>query len=489
VIDEDDFSEGSEIYLRRSNQKDGAGNRMVANSESNGRFHSDWLSMMYPRLKLARNLLREDGAIFISIDDNEIANLRKICDEIFGEKNFVGQFLWKRRASSAMADKNISADHDYVVCYQKGSLDGFTGIEKNFKKYSNPDNDPRGPWIAGDLTVGMTASMRPNQAYDLTDLKTGNIYQVNPNRVWAYIPTSMAKMIDEGRVIFPKNPSKRPMQKRFQNELKGLHNPFSTLMLEKVGLNTEATHTMQEIMGGNIFDYSKPVSLLKVLIPQICNDSDLIVDFFSGSCVTAHALLSLNAEEGSNRKFLMVQLPEACDIKSEAFKAGYKTIAEIGKERIRRAGKKIKIDNADKEGIDQLDIGFRVLKIDSSNMKDVHYTPNEVKQADLIHQVDNIREDRTEEDLLFQILLDWGVDLSLPIIQETIAGKIVFFVDGTALAACFELGLNEAFVKQLAARHPERVVFRDAGFDSDSMKLNVKQIFKLLSPATEVKVI
>ena len=308
----DRFATSVNNYLLESGQEDEEGNRLVANTESNGRFHSDWLSMMYPRLKLARNLLRDDGVIFISIDDNEVANLRKLCDEVFGEENFVATLIWKRRASSAMANMNVSADHDYVVCYQKGSLEEFVGIEKKFHNYSNPDNDPRGPWVLGDLTVGMTASMRPNQAYDLEDPETGTVYPFNPNRVWAFIPETMNKMIAEGRIVFPKDPSKRPMQKRFKNELKKTHNPFSTLMVDKVGLNTEATRNIQEIMGGNIFEYSKPLSLIETLIPQICTQG-IVLDFFAGSSATAHAIMKLNAEDGGNRKYIMVQLPEPCD--------------------------------------------------------------------------------------------------------------------------------------------------------------------------------
>jgi adenine-specific DNA-methyltransferase len=235
------------------------------------------------------------------------------------------------------------------------------------------------------------------------------------------------------------------------------------------------------------FTYPKPMGLIKYLLSMVKGNDFFVMDFFAGSGTTAHAVMKLNAEDGGKRKFIMVQLPEACDEKSEAYKAGYKTIAEIGKERIHRAGKKIKAENADKEGIDQLDIGFRVLKIDSSNMKDVYYTPDTVQQRDLVDQIDNIREDRTAEDLLFQVLLDWGVDLTLPITQETIAGFTVLFVDDNALAACFDAGINEAFVKELAARHPLRVVFRDAGFASDSVKINIEQIFKLLSPHTEIK--
>lgn len=484
-IYDDDFTEDTEAFFVRSNQKDLLGRPLVANTESNGRFHSDWLTMLYPRLMLSNNLLCDGGIIFVSIDDNEIHNLRKICDEVFGKKNFVAQLIWKRRVSSAMADNNVSADHDYVVVYQKGAFQGFVGFEKDFKRYSNPDNDPRGPWILDNLTVGMNASMRPNQAYDLVDPKTGKIYPYNPNRVWAFIPESMNKMIAEGRIVFPDDTSKRPMQKRFQYELKSNFNPFSTLMLDSVGLNTEATRNIQEIFGRNLFDYSKPLSLLTTLIPQVTSGDDIVLDFFSGSAVTAHAVMEQNAQDRNNRKFIMVQLPESCDEKSEAYKAGYKTIVEIGKERIRRVGKNIKEKYGDKAK--NLDIGFRVFKVDTSNMNDVYYTPDQLKQGNLDLFRDHIKADRRPEDLLFQVFIDWGLDLSLPIAKETIDGKTVFIVDTDALVACFDTGITEELVKKLAKHKPLRVVFRDDAFGSDSVKINVEQIFKLLSPGTEVK--
>ncbi|NRB80373.1 MAG: site-specific DNA-methyltransferase [Saccharospirillaceae bacterium] len=489
-IYKDNFAQSTDEYLQDSEQKDEEGNRLVANTDSNGRFHSDWLSMMYSRLKLARNLLTDDGVIFISIDDCEIPNLRKLCDEIFGSDNFITEFIWKRRAPSAMADNNVSADHEYVISYQKGKLDGFFGAEKDFKKYKNPDNDSRGPWVLGDLTVGMTASMRPNQAYNLIDPKTGNSFAFNPNRVWSFIPASMNKMIEEGRVIFPKDPSKRPMQKRFKNELKSTHNPLSSIIIDKVGLNTEGTRQIQQLMGGNIFDYSKPLSLLTTLIPQICNSKDIVLDFFAGSGVTAHAVLSLNAKDKCKRKFIMVQLPEVCNEKTEAFNAGYKTIAEISKERIRRAGKKILEGECHKDW--NKDVGFRVLKVDSSNMADTYYTPDETAQGDLLSQIDNIKPGRDNPlDLLFQVLLDLGVDLTLPISEKKIEGYKVLIVNHEPydLIACFDRDINESLVTQLAKLKPMRLVFRDNGFVDDAIKSNVEQIVRQLSPNTDVKVI
>ena len=419
--------------------------------------------------------------------------------EIFGIENLITELVWKRRASSAMADNNVSADHEYVITYQKGSLDGFQGVEKDFKKYKNPDSDPRGTWVLGDLTVGMTASMRPNQAYDLVDPNTGNIFPYNHNRVWAYIPTSMKKMIDEKRVFFPDDTSKRPMQKRFRNELKGTHNPLSSLIIDKIGLNTEATRQIQQIMGGNIFEYSKPLSLLTTLIPQVCNGNDIILDFFAGSSVTAHAVMQLNAEDNGNRKFIMVQLPEKTDEKSESFKAGYKTIAEIGKERIRRAGRKIQEELEEKNrqlkfGENQvdsgkLDIGFRVYKTDTTNMKDVYYHPGKLGQMELLDYISNIKENRTPDDLLTQVILDLGLELNLPIEQKDILGNTVFIVQTNALIACFDDNINFKIVDEIADLKPFKVVFKDAGFSDDKDRINVEERFKRLSPETVITVI
>lgn len=479
----DNFKENLDTYLQYTGQIDAEGRKFGTNAETTGRYHTNWLNMMYPRLKLARNLLADDGVIFISIDDNEQANLKKLCDEVFGEENFVAHLLWKRRASSAMADNNVSIDHEYVICYQKGKLKGLIGFKKDFKNYSNPDNDERGAWVMGDLTVGMTASMRPNQAYDLVDKKTGHIYPYNPNRVWAYIPESMDKMIDEERIIFPSDPSKRPMQKRFQKELKSSYNPFSTLMMDKVGLNTEATRTIQEVLGGNIFDYSKPLSLLKNLIPQICNDAEIIIDFFSGSSVTAHAIMDLNAQDNGKRKHIMVQLPEPCDEKSEAHKAGYQTIADIGKERIRRAGEKILADNQDKDGIEDLDVGFKVFKLDSSNIKawDADFDNLE---DDLISAIENTKADRSEDDLLYEILLKYGLDLTIPIETHTFYDKTVYSIGLGRLIVCLDnditLEVVEAIGKLKEEYQPEtcHVVFKDNGFKDDVVKTNAIQVLK-----------
>ena len=542
-IYDDDFSEDTASYFQRSNQKDEAGQRMVANTESNGRFHSDWLSMMYPRLKLARNLLRDDGVIFISIDDNEQANLKRLCDEVFGEDNFVVQLIWEKgRKNDA---KLFSSGHDYVLVYarsktyltekkvrwreakpgaaeihneflrlkaihgdavdkiQIGIRDFYSMLPKNhpskkLNRYSNVDI--YGVWR--DDNMSWPGGGGPN--YDVIHPVTNYPCKV-PDGGWRYSTLKkMKEMIALGRVQFRADHTQSPIRKTYlvgddndddaeeQNNDVGIQVAGTYFYRSAL----QASNLMLNLFGAKIFDSPKDHEVIARWVSYVfaSKKDDIILDFFSGSATTAHAVMALNAEDASagsaqvgKRKFIMVQLPEACDEKSEAYKAGYQTIAEIGKERIRRAGQKIKQDNADKEGIEKLDIGFRVLKIDSSNMKDVYYTPDAVQQSDLLDHVDNIRDDRTAEDLLFQVLLDLGVDLTLPITQETIAGKTVLFVDGNALAACFDTDINEAFVKELAARHPLRVVFRDAGFAGDSVKINIEQIFKLISPRTEIK--
>ena len=490
-IYEDDFAENTEAYFERSNQKDEVGNRLVANNESNGRFHSDWLSMMYSRLKLARNLLRDDGVIFISIDDNEQANLKRLCDEIFGEDSFLESFVWIKK--TAPNNVIVGSVHEYVFIYAKSLLDLKIYLQprsaEDNSKYTNPDKDPRGPWMADNITSPAKGGRStPSLIYELENPFTGEVHRPPNGRMWSVTKIEMLKKIAEGTVVWGKDNSGRPMNKRFLKETRD-GKVMQTLITDG-GSNSSASKEIQKIFNDFVvFETPKPVKLISKLISLAAKNNDIVLDFFSGSATTAHAVMQLNTEDGGKRKFIMVQLPEVCEPKSEAYNAGYKTIADIGKERIRRAGKKIKEENTDKAGIDQLDIGFRVLKVDSSNMKDVYYTPDKLMQGDLEQFTDNIRDDITPEDLLFQVLLDWGVDLTLPITQETMAGFTVLFVDDNALAACFDTDINEAFVKELAARHPMRVVFRDAGFASDSVKINIEQIFKLISPTTEIKVI
>ncbi len=475
----DDFMRSQEEENEQMGMYDEDENRLFKNTDTNGKFHSDWCSMMYSRLTLARNLLTDDGVIFISIDDNEYTNLKKICDEVFGAQSFLATFVWKRRSSSQLDKSKCSTDHEYVLTYKGKAFQAFRGIDKDYKGYSNPDNDPRGPWTTGDLTVGMTGDMRPNQYYDLVNPKTGKVYKPNFNRVWSYIPESMAQLIAEDRIVFPDDTSKRPMKKRFASELDSDTNPQSTWM-DSVGMNTEGTKQMYDLFGKAFFSYTKPESLIKAFILQATSSDSIILDFFSGSATTAHAVMQLNAENGGHRKFIMVQLPEPCDEKSEAFKAGYKNICEIGKERIRRAGEKIKEENP--LATQDLDVGFRVLKLDDTNMKDVYYAADDYDQQNLVDMISNIKDDRTDLDLLFGCLLDWGVPLSMPYTSEQIDGCTVHTYNDGDLIACFDANVPESVVKEIAKRKPLRAVFRDSSFADSPSKINVFEIFKLYMP-------
>ncbi|WP_314640692.1 site-specific DNA-methyltransferase [Stomatobaculum longum] len=482
----DDFAMSGEEYAEESGQLDEAGNRLFRNTDSNGRFHSDWCSMIYSRLMLARNLLTDDGLIFISIDDNEYAGLKEICDEIFGEQAFLATFVWKRRASSALDKSKCSSDHEYVLAYKMKNFTAFRGIDKDYKGYSNPDNDPRGPWTTGDLTVGMTGDMRPNQYYDLVDPKTGKIYKPNYNRVWSYIPESMAELISDNRIVFPEDTNKRPMKKRFLSELDSSTNPQSTWM-DNVGMNTESTKMMYELFGKSFFSYTKPESLLRALILQATDEDSIVLDFFSGSATTAHSVIKQNELDGGHRKFIMVQLPENTGEGSEAGKSGFSTICDIGKERIRRAGKKIKEENPLTTA--DLDIGFRVFKLDESNMNDVYYSARDYTQGLLTMLESNIKPDRTDLDLLFGCLLEWGLPLSLPYSSEKMEGCTVHTYNGGDLIACFDENIPDSVIREIAKRQPLRAVFRDSSFNGSPAKINVGEIFKMLAPDTRVKVI
>lgn len=486
----DDFAENTEDYLKSSGQKDSVGNRMIANSENNGRFHSDWLSMTYSRLRLARNLLREDGVIFISIDDGEQANCKKICDEIFGESNFLANIIWKKRGG-APNDRVIGATHEYILLYCKDSfqvdLHWKERSDEQLKRYKNPDNHPKGRWAADNLMANVKGGRYvPSLYYPIVNPKTGVEHYPGNNGNWRYNKSKMDELLENDEIYFGEDNNGRPKLKRFLCDVKdGVSRPT---IWDWVGYNNSGSKIIQEILGNlNIFDTPKSLELLKEAVSFSTSGTDIVLDFFAGSATTAHAVTQVNSEDGGNRKFIMVQLPEECDKKSEAFKAGYKTIAEISKERIRRAGAKILAGECHKDW--NKDVGFRVLKVDTSNMADVYYSPDQVTQGSLDLLVDNIKVDRTDEDLLFQVLLDWGVDLTLPIKKETIQGKSVFFVDDDALVACFDLRINEALIKELATKEPLRVVFRDDGFESDAVKINAEQIFRQVSPHTEVKAI
>jgi adenine-specific DNA-methyltransferase len=502
-IYDDDFSMNRADYQESSGEVDAEGRALFdeekwkQNSTSSGRFHSEWLSMMYPRLKLARNLMCEGGLIFISIDDGEVANLRKICDEIFGEGNLVAQICHKSRASVSN-DKIISQNHNTILMFARDHQTVFEkrkliGLDPDLTGFSNPDNDPRGDYKMTPVD-GPGGAKKGNPHYEFLGV-TG---------FFRYSKATMEQKHRDGLIVKTKNGLQ---QKYFLTEAK-ISRKTATTWWDDGGLTSTATRRLQELLGGKSFDTPKPVELIERMLKlaSFSPNDDIILDFFSGSATTAHAVMQLNAEDGGKRRHIMVQLPEPCDEKSEAFKAGYKTIAEIGKERIRRAGKKILSEWQAKQAKEKPaqgdlltpssefpvphsppDIGFRVLKVDSSNMADVYYQPDELTQDTLALHVDNLKPGRKPEDLLFQVLLDWGVDLALPITEEKIAGRRVFFVADNALAACFDTGLDEEFVKTLAKRAPLRAVFRDAGYASDAVKINIEQIFKALSPHTELK--
>ena len=497
-IYEDDFAENAEEFLKRSNQKDSEGNRLIANTEANGRFHSDWLSMMYSRLKLARNLLGDDGVVFISIDDGEQANLKRMCDEIFGSDAFVGLFPWRSRTAKADVPYGVSNDVEWVVSYANPKFIAGRLGERNY--YKSDDFEDR--WRLQDLTTNKTVTERPNSCFTMVNPKNGDEYPASETRTWSVTTDTFQDYYGKGKIVFPSDYNflkiKKPAFRVFEAEDKAkamakygvdvVRMAISTYLPEdEVGRTEHGSKEVREIFERPLFPYPKPTGLIKFFVRSLCDSNALILDFFAGSSTTAHAAMQLNAEDGGNRRFIMVQLPEPCDEKSEAFKTGYKTIAEISKERIRRAGKKI-LEGECHEGWNK-DIGFRVLKVDSSNMTNVYYTPDTIKQGELKVFTDNIKSDRKPEDLLFQVLLNWGVDLSLPIRKESIQGKTVFFVDDNALVACFDIGVTEELVKELAKREPLRVVFRDTGFVSDAVKINTEQIFKQMSPGTEVKAI
>lgn len=495
--------------------------RLVANPEGNGRFHSNWLTMMMPRLRLARNLISQDGAIFVSCDEGEQPRLRLVMDEVFGQNNFVADMVWA--AGRKNDSRLVSVSHEYIVCYardveylrEKGVVwrQRKKGLEDIYGEYARLKR------LHGDdykaMTEGLKAWFRnlsdshpakSHKHYCHVDSRGvyfpdniswpgggGPKYEVLhpvtkkpvkvPSRGWMTSdPEKMKQWIEDDRVHFGEDENAVPCIKSYLKD-KELQTPYSVFYQD----GRAASKRLRALMDGDLFEFPKDEIVLQELIEMLTSDNDIVVDLFAGSSTTAHAVIAQNAQDGGKRTFVMVQLGEATGEDSAARKAGYTSIAQLSRERIQRAGKKIK-EEAGPPG-QSLDIGFRVLKVDSSNMKDVYYKPDALKKDDLFEHVENIKEDRTPEDLLFQVLLDWGVDLSLPIAQEKIAGKTVFFVDQNALAACFDTGVTEELVKKLAARKPLRAVFRDAGFSSDSVKINVEQIFKLVSPGTEVKAI
>ena len=493
----DDFAQGKEDFEQTSGLFDAEGNQtidpMQRNTEANGRFHTDWLNMIYPRLKVARDLLTDDGVIFISIDDNEKENLSKICDEIFGEDNFIASFPWRKRTAKTDVPFGISQDHEWIVAYAKSA--SFLGaVQGKERKYFETEDFPGRPWRVHDLTKQTTASERPNSFFTIVNPKTGEKYPANPNATWRITVDTIEDYIAQNRIVFPGDyPFMRiskPVLRYWKedDEAKAGENfgkiAVSTLLPESVGMSLDGTREITNLFNGKIFSFPKPSSLISFFC-KICNDQDaLILDFFSGSATTAHAVMKLNAEDGGHRKFIMVQLPEVTDEKSEARKAGYNTICEIGKERIRRAGKKVKEEAG--QAADGLDTGFRVLKLDSSNMEDVFYTPDKFEPSLLDSLVDNIKADRSGEDLLFQVMLDLGIELSAKIERKEVAGKEVFSVDDDYLLACFDTDVNETTIEEMAKLLPTHLVIRDASAANDNVLDNFDQIIESYSDEKKI---
>lgn len=471
----DNFTRSADEEFVESGQKDEEGGRYFQNLESNGRYHSDWLSMMYSRLNLARRLLKEDGVIFISIDDNEVHNLRKICDEIFGENNFINEFAWRRTDNQSNIG-NSAKVKEYILSYSKSKqklvFNKLPLSEKAKNEYSYADD------IGKFRRKNILDKSRGKKIYEI-QAPNGDIL----NGPWMIDEDEFKKLNETGKIYWASE--KMPYGKKYLHESEG--QIISDWLSKDFGTNQRGSSEIDELFKKRAFDFPKPTKLIEtfITIGSNKNEDDVVLDFFSGSATTAHSIMKLNSEDNGNRKFIMVQLPEETDEKSEAYKAGYKTIPEIGKERIRRAGKQL----VEESGKTDLDVGFRVLKLDSSNMKDIYFNPSEISQDNLFDTVDNIKDERSDLDLLFGVLIDWGVDLTLPIVKENIVGKDCYFVDEDSLCACFAKEINEEFIKELASRDMLRVVFRDSGFASDDVKDNVSQIFKQLNPTVEIKVI
>ena len=485
---EDDFAQSSEEYLANSGQFDEQGYRMFTNAESNGRFHTDWLNMIYPRLKVARDLLTDDGVIFISIDDNEVENLRKVCDEVFGEQNFIATLIWERAFAPKNDAKFISSSHDYIVMCAKRienfKIGRLERTQEANARYSNPDNDPRGVWTSGDMLV---KTYNKSCDYPITT-PSGKIVNPVPGRCWRFSEESFLEKVKDNRIWFGPEGNGVPRVKRFLSELKfeGMA-PTSILFHKEVGHSQEGSKEVTALFGDKgVFDGPKPVRLLQRLLTLAnLDDNSIILDFFSGSASTAHAVMKMNVEKDKHCSFVMVQLPEHISEKKK--EQGYETVCEIGKERIRRAGKKIKEESP--LTTQDLDTGFRVLKLDSTNMQDIYYSPKDISQADLFSQVDNVKPDRTGEDLLFQVMLELGATLDSKIETTTVAGKTIYNVAEGYLVACFDPDVTDDVVKAIAQMQPAYAVLRDTSMKDDSTATNFEQIFKTYSPDTVTKIL
>lgn len=482
----DDFKQDFSEYEEESGAIGEDGNRMTVNHDTDGRFHSKWCSMIYSRLLIARNLLSNDGAVFISIDTKEEENLKKIGDEIFGASNFVETVVWQHSIQPKGYLGKFSIQHSYLMIWCKNKdvfkLGNLERTEEDNKAYSNPDNDPNGPWRSGDVR---NALYRPNLIYDIV-APNGNVIKPCDNG-WRWSKETIKEKMESGEIIFNKEQT-RIIRKIYLSNLEG-RAPETIWYGKDVGTTREGISELKNLFGEAPFDTPKPTGLVDRIL-QLMNDKEMIVlDFFGGSSTTSDAVMQFNKRTAAKCKFILIQLPESLSENKIAKKNGYKNICEIGKERIRRAGDKIVADNADKEGIADLDIGFRVLKVDSSNMNDVYYGAEDYSQQLLLQMEDNIKSDRTELDLLFGCIVDWGLELSCPYASTEIEGYTVHNYNDGDLVACFAENIPESVIKAIAKMEPMRAVFRDSGFADSPAKINVTEIFKRLSPDTDVRVI
>lgn len=489
-IYDDDFSETITDFLARSNLVGEEGGRLVANTDANGRFHSDWLTMMYPRLKLARNLLSGDGAIFISLDDGEYGSLRKICDEIFGSDNFICTVIWQKVFSPKNTAAFFSEDHDYIVVYAKDKNLWRPSLlprsAESIARYTNQGNDPRGPWLSGALQARNYYSKGQYEVVSPSGAKFSN----PKGTYWRFSKERFSELDADNRIWWGENGDGVPRLKRFLSEVKDGVVPQTLWKFDLVGHTQEAKEEFNRYVDfdetENVLNSLKPSRLLKhaIRIGTTKNSEDIVLDFFAGSGPSVHGLLNLNAEDGGNRRFIAVQIGEALPVAEE--KAS--TIADFARSRIKNVGAQLAVADGVHSDWNR-DVGFRVLKIDNSNLTDVFYRPDEVRQDELFGQVDSVKPDRTGEDLLFQVLIDWGLKLTDPISRETLHGKTVYTVDSNALIACFDADVSEALVKDMAARTPLRAVFRDISFARDADRINAEQLFRQLSPGTDLKAI
>ncbi len=488
----DDFQDNIRNYLELTGQVDGNGRKLASNTEASGRFHTDWLNMMYPRLKLARNLLHQDGVMFVSCDDNEAENLRCLLNEVFGEENFVAQFVWKaRQFTDARATTNVSTDHEYILAYARTPEFSLRGIERDESKFSNPDNDPEGPWMSRSILGLATRDQRPNLHYDLVDPISGRIFPPNPATGWRYSPERMRELVSAGRILFPAKDDGRPREKKFRSEMQSDFISFRTII---DGVHTaDGTQEIRQLFGAEVFVFPKPCELIRRIAEQALDEDDLVIDFFAGSGTTGHAVMAQNAADGGNRRYILVQLPEPLDPddKDQKVAADFcgqlgkpRTIAELTKERLRRAGKKIREENLMFAG----DLGFRVFKLASSNIRAWEPNRDDLPKT-LEESIEHLKTDRTEQDILFELLLKLGLDLTVPIEQKTIAGKTVHNIGAGTLLVCLAEHINAAEVEPLAlgivAWHKElapagetSVVFRDSAFADDVAKTNLTAILQ-----------